>query len=38
VPLKRLGRPEEIAQTVLFIFANDFFTGRCIELDGGLRL
>src|SRR5208283_3679338 len=38
VPLKRLGRPEEIAETVLFIFENDFFTGRCIEVDGGLRL
>ena len=38
VPLKRLGRPEEIAQTVLFIFENDFFTGRCLEVDGGLRL
>src|SRR5579859_6264405 len=38
VPLKRLGRPEEIAHAVLFIFENDFFTGRCIDLDGGLRL
>jgi 3-oxoacyl-[acyl-carrier protein] reductase len=38
VPLKRLGRPEEIAHAVLFIFENDFFTGRCLELDGGLRL
>jgi 3-oxoacyl-[acyl-carrier protein] reductase len=38
VPLKRLGRPDEIAQAVLFIFENDFFTGRCLELDGGLRL
>jgi 3-oxoacyl-[acyl-carrier protein] reductase len=38
VPLKRLGRPEEIAHSVIFIFENDFFTGRCIELDGGLRL
>jgi 3-oxoacyl-[acyl-carrier protein] reductase len=38
VPLKRLGRPEEIAHAVLFIFENDFFTGRCIEVDGGLRL
>lgn len=38
VPLKRLGRPEEIAQAVCFIFENDFFTGRCIEVDGGLRL
>jgi 3-oxoacyl-[acyl-carrier protein] reductase len=38
VPLKRLGQPEEIAHAVLFIFENDFFTGRCIEVDGGLRL
>lgn len=38
VPLKRLGKPEEIAHAVRFIFENDFFTGRCIEIDGGLRL
>jgi 3-oxoacyl-[acyl-carrier protein] reductase len=37
VPLKRLGQPEEIAHAVLFIFENDFFTGRCLEVDGGLR-
>jgi 3-oxoacyl-[acyl-carrier protein] reductase len=37
VPLKRLGRPEEIAHAAMFIFENDFFTGRCIEVDGGLR-
>lgn len=38
VPLKRLGKPEEIAHAVLFIFENDFFTGRCLDVDGGLRL
>ena len=38
VPLKRLGQPEEIAQAVQFIFENDFFTGRCLDIDGGLRL
>jgi 3-oxoacyl-[acyl-carrier protein] reductase len=38
VPLNRLGQPEEIAHAVRFIFENDFFTGRCLELDGGLRL
>jgi 3-oxoacyl-[acyl-carrier protein] reductase len=38
VPLKRLGLPQEIAQAVLFIFQNDFFTGRCLQIDGGLRL
>jgi len=38
VPLKRLGQPDEIAHAVRFIFENDFFTGRCLEVDGGLRL
>jgi 3-oxoacyl-[acyl-carrier protein] reductase len=38
VPLKRLGEPQEIAQAVQFIFENDFFTGRCLDIDGGLRL
>jgi 3-oxoacyl-[acyl-carrier protein] reductase len=38
VPLGRLGEPTEIAQAVGFIFENDFFTGRCLEIDGGLRL
>lgn len=38
VPLKRLGQPENIAQSALFIFENDYFSGRVIECDGGLRL
>jgi len=38
VPLKRLGLAEEIAHAVSFIFENEFFTGRCLEVDGGLRL
>jgi 3-oxoacyl-[acyl-carrier protein] reductase len=38
VPLKRLGQPEEIAHTALFIVENDFFTGRTIQIDGGLRI
>jgi 3-oxoacyl-[acyl-carrier protein] reductase len=38
VPLKRLGEPEEIADAATFIVGNDFFTGRCIDLDGGFRL
>src|SRR3984957_11365082 len=37
-PLKRLGQPEEIAHAVMFIFENDFFTGRCLDADGGFRL
>ena len=38
VPVGRLGRPAEIAHAVRFIFENEFFTGRVLELDGGLRL
>jgi 3-oxoacyl-[acyl-carrier protein] reductase len=38
VPLKRLGSVDEIAQSVRFIFENEFFTGRCLDLDGGLRM
>ncbi|HXQ64616.1 MAG TPA: SDR family oxidoreductase, partial [Steroidobacteraceae bacterium] len=38
VPLKRLGKPAEIAQTAVFIVENDFFTGRTLAVDGGLRL
>jgi 3-oxoacyl-[acyl-carrier protein] reductase len=38
VPLKRLGEPAEVAQTALFIVENDFFTGRTIYIDGGMRI
>ena len=38
VPLKRLGLPEEIARAAVFIAENDYYTGRCLEIDGGLRL
>jgi 3-oxoacyl-[acyl-carrier protein] reductase len=37
VPLRRLGSADEVAQAVQFIVENDFFTGRSIDLDGGLR-
>ena len=38
VPLKRLGNPSEVAATAAFIVENDFFTGRTIAIDGGLRI
>lgn len=38
IPAKRLGKPEEIASTVNFILENDYITGRCFEVDGGLRI
>jgi 3-oxoacyl-[acyl-carrier protein] reductase len=38
IPLGRLGEPAEIAHAVGFIFENDLFSGRCLEVDGGLRI
>jgi 3-oxoacyl-[acyl-carrier protein] reductase len=38
VPLRRLGLPEEVAHAAVFIAENDFFTGRALDVDGGLRL
>jgi pteridine reductase len=33
--LQRAGRPENIAQAVLFFAENDFVTGVCLPVDGG---
>jgi 3-oxoacyl-[acyl-carrier protein] reductase len=38
VPLQRTGSVEELAQAVEFIIENDYYSGRVLELDGGLRL
>lgn len=38
IPLKRLGTPEEIALTAVYIFENDYYNGRTLEMDGGTRL
>ncbi len=38
IPLKRLGKPQEVAHAIAFLLENDYFTGRTLELDGGVRL
>ena len=38
IPLKRIGEPDQVAQAAEFIFLNDYFSGRGIELDGALRM
>jgi 3-oxoacyl-[acyl-carrier protein] reductase len=38
IPLGRVGQPEEIASTAVFIFENDYVTGRVFETDGGIRI
>lgn len=37
-PVGRLGEAEEIAHTAKYIFENDFFTGRVVEIDGGIAM
>ena len=37
-PVGRLGEADEIAHTVKYIFENEFFTGRVIEVDGGISM
>lgn len=38
IPLGRLGEMEEISRAAQFIVQNDFFTGRIMEVDGGMRI
>jgi len=38
LPLKRLGRPEELAHAVLFLMTNGYTTGTVLHVDGGSLL
>ncbi|TAL01568.1 MAG: SDR family oxidoreductase [Rhodospirillaceae bacterium] len=38
IPLKRVGRAEEVAQAALALLGNRFVTGATLNIDGGLRL
>jgi 3-oxoacyl-[acyl-carrier protein] reductase len=38
IPVGSLGEAHQLAETVQFILANDYLSGRMIALDGGLRL
>jgi NAD(P)-dependent dehydrogenase (short-subunit alcohol dehydrogenase family) len=37
-PLKRSGRPDEIADAVMFLISTEFVTGHVLVLDGGRTL
>ncbi|HEX8871208.1 MAG TPA: SDR family oxidoreductase [Candidatus Acidoferrum sp.] len=37
-PLQRTGRPEEVADAVLFLITSEFLTGQTLVLDGGRTL
>jgi len=38
IPLRRMAEPQEISHGIKFIIENDYFSGRTLELDGGLRM
>jgi 3-oxoacyl-[acyl-carrier protein] reductase len=40
IPLKRIGKPEEIAQVVVFLASDEasYLTGQVLRVDGGLSL
>ncbi len=38
IPVKRIGRAEEIADAVLFLMKNGFVTGITLTVDGGRSL
>ena len=38
IPVGRLGQAEEIASTIKYVLANDFISGRVLEIDGGMRM
>ena len=38
IPLKRIGRPEEVANVVVFLASelSSYMTGTCVTVDGGV--
>jgi NAD(P)-dependent dehydrogenase (short-subunit alcohol dehydrogenase family) len=38
LPVRRVGRPEDVAQAIAFLVHNTFVTGTIVEVDGGGHL
>jgi NAD(P)-dependent dehydrogenase (short-subunit alcohol dehydrogenase family) len=38
IPLKREGRPEQVATAILELATNDYITGETVVIDGGLTM
>ena len=38
IPLQRLGKPEDVAKTVVFLASDDaaYITGQVVKVDGGM--
>ena len=37
-PLKKLGRPEDVAQVIAMLIENEFMTRETIDVKGGLYM
>ena len=39
IPMKRLGLPEEVAESILWLLSDksSFITGHCLNIDGGMK-
>ena len=39
VPMKRIGQPEEVAETVLWLLSDkaSYINGHSMHIDGGMR-
>lgn len=38
IPLKREGKPADVAEVMLLLATNDFMTGQCVTIDGGTSM
>ncbi|MDE0119020.1 MAG: 3-oxoacyl-[acyl-carrier-protein] reductase [Bdellovibrionales bacterium] len=38
IPLKKLGHPQDIAETVAFLLSSSYITGQVISVNGGLAM
>ena len=38
IPLKTLGKPEDIASTVAFLLKSEYITGQVLAVNGGLNM
>lgn len=37
-PLRRFGRPDEIAEGIMYLIQAEFCTGTCLSVDGGMAI
>ena len=38
LPVQKVGEPEDVAHSILFLMTNSFSTGTVVMLDGGANL